>query len=45
MAPAVGWLGQPTASLLFLVGAVCALLALGLAAEPRRDRSPVALVD
>ncbi|MGQ5259777.1 hypothetical protein ACTWLT_03370 [Micromonospora sp. ZYX-F-536] len=38
------WLGQPTASLLFLVGAVCALLALGLAAGPRRDRSPVALV-
>ncbi|RLP95905.1 hypothetical protein [Micromonospora sp. CV4] len=39
------WLGQPTASLLFLVGAVCALLALGLAAAPRRDRPPVALVD
>ncbi|MET8308732.1 hypothetical protein [Micromonospora sp. NPDC005173] len=39
------WLGQPVASLLFLVGAVCALLALGLAAAPRRDRSPVALVD
>ncbi|MEH1164249.1 hypothetical protein V6V47_02540 [Micromonospora sp. CPCC 205539] len=39
------WLGQPVASLLFLVGAVCALLALGLAAEPRRKRSPVALVE
>ncbi|MBQ0901500.1 hypothetical protein [Micromonospora sp. U21] len=39
------WLGQPTASLLFLVGALCALLALGLAAAPHRDRSPVALVD
>ncbi|MEU8183271.1 hypothetical protein AB0B85_06780 [Micromonospora sp. NPDC049044] len=27
------WLGQPAASLLFLVGAVCALLGLGLAAR------------
>ena len=37
------WLGQPTASLFFVVGAGCALLALGLAAEPRRgpDRSPL----
>ncbi|SCE71657.1 hypothetical protein GA0070607_0705 [Micromonospora coriariae] len=39
------WLGQPTASLLFLVGAACALLALGLAAESRRDRSMVTLAD
>ncbi|MFG2046751.1 hypothetical protein ACGFIW_04895 [Micromonospora sp. NPDC048935] len=32
------WLGQPAASLLFLVGAVCALLGLGLAARtPLRD--------
>ncbi|MGI5522314.1 hypothetical protein ACQEUX_15355 [Micromonospora sp. CA-259024] len=37
------WLGQPAASLLFVVGAVSALLALGLAALPRRDRSPVTL--
>jgi hypothetical protein len=29
------WLGQPTASLLFLVGAVCVSLALGLAAVTR----------
>ncbi|MBM0274405.1 hypothetical protein [Micromonospora tarensis] len=29
------WLGQPAASLLFLVGAVCVLSALGLAAAPR----------
>ncbi|MDG9676640.1 hypothetical protein [Micromonospora sp. DH14] len=29
------WLGQPTASLLFLVGAGCVLLALGLAAGAR----------
>ncbi|MET8352377.1 hypothetical protein [Micromonospora sp. NPDC005206] len=39
------WLGQLAASLLFLVGAVCALLALGLAAASRRDRSPVTLTD
>ncbi|MET7705875.1 hypothetical protein [Micromonospora sp. NPDC005413] len=39
------WLGQPVASLFFLVGAVSALLALGLTAGPRRERSPVALVD
>ncbi|MEU7800985.1 hypothetical protein AB0J14_02360 [Micromonospora arborensis] len=31
------WLGQPAVSLLFLVGAGCALLALGLAAGARRD--------
>ncbi|WP_433553616.1 hypothetical protein ACQP08_10495 [Micromonospora zamorensis] len=31
------WLGQPAASLLFLVGALCVLLALGLAAGARRD--------
>ncbi|SIN41768.1 hypothetical protein [Micromonospora cremea] len=37
------WLGQPTASLLLLVGTLCALLALGLAATPRRDRSLVTL--
>lgn len=30
------WLGQPTASLLFLVGALCVLLALGVAAGTRR---------
>ncbi|MEU7777971.1 hypothetical protein ACIP95_14220 [Micromonospora parva] len=36
------WLGQPTASLLFLVGAGCALLALGLAAGPRRGTTPEA---
>ncbi|GAB3957313.1 hypothetical protein GCM10027614_72440 [Micromonospora vulcania] len=38
------WLGQPAASLLFVVGAVCALLALGLAAGTRQARPPVALV-
>ncbi|WFE49304.1 hypothetical protein [Micromonospora sp. WMMD1155] len=32
------WLGQPAASLLFLVGSVCALLGLGLAAGTGRDR-------
>jgi hypothetical protein len=37
------WLGQPVASLLFVVGTGCAVLALGLAAAPRRDpdRSPL----
>lgn len=39
------WLGQPVASLFFLAGAVSALLALGLTVGPRRERSPVALVD
>ncbi|MGW5558270.1 hypothetical protein ACWER9_13715 [Micromonospora sp. NPDC003944] len=39
------WLGQPTASLLFLVGAVCVLLALGLAAAPRRGGAPAATAD
>ncbi|MEE6259374.1 hypothetical protein [Plantactinospora sonchi] len=34
------WLGQPTFSLLFLVGCGSALLALALAAVPRRDREP-----
>ncbi|MEV4119833.1 hypothetical protein [Micromonospora sp. NPDC049645] len=38
------WLGQPTASLLFLVGAVCVLLALGLAAATRRRGTPEAPV-
>ncbi|MBM0230903.1 hypothetical protein JNW91_02845 [Micromonospora sp. STR1_7] len=33
------WLGQPTASLLFLVGALCVLLALGVAAGTRRGTS------
>ncbi|MEU7850819.1 hypothetical protein AB0B74_14200 [Micromonospora parva] len=39
------WLGQPTASLLFLVGAVCALLALALAAGARRGGAPAATAD
>ncbi|MDG4808929.1 hypothetical protein O7634_19455 [Micromonospora sp. WMMD1120] len=34
------WLGQPAASLLFLVGAVCALLATALAAAARRAAAP-----
>ncbi|WP_433268716.1 hypothetical protein ACQPWR_09970 [Micromonospora vinacea] len=34
------WLGQPAASLLFVVGAVCVLLALGLAAAVRRGATP-----
>ncbi|MCG5435685.1 hypothetical protein [Micromonospora foliorum] len=36
------WLGQPAASLLFVVGAVCVLLALGLAAGTRRGPTPEA---
>ncbi|MEW2141887.1 hypothetical protein AB0869_03610 [Micromonospora vinacea] len=36
------WLGQPWASLFFLVGAVCMLLALGLAAGARRVTTPEA---
>ncbi|MEU8012118.1 hypothetical protein [Micromonospora parva] len=43
--PYWGWLGQPTASLLFLVGAVCALLALALAAGARRGGAPAATAD
>ncbi|MCG5441655.1 hypothetical protein NIE79_003100 [Micromonospora sp. NIE79] len=39
------WLGQPAASLLFLVGAVCVLLALGLAAGTRRNTTPEATAD
>jgi hypothetical protein len=39
------WLGQPSASLLFLVGAVCVLLALGLAAGTRRNTMPEATAD
>ncbi|SCG42414.1 hypothetical protein OG836_15840 [Micromonospora zamorensis] len=39
------WLGQPAASLLFLVGALCVLLALGLAAGARRDARSEAQVD
>ncbi|RQX09975.1 hypothetical protein DLJ58_13210 [Micromonospora arida] len=39
------WLGQPAASLLFLVGAVCALLALALAAGTRRNTTPEATAD
>ncbi|MEK8106946.1 hypothetical protein NKG94_20695 [Micromonospora sp. M12] len=39
------WLGQPTASLLFLLGAVCALLALGLAAATRPGATPEATAD
>ncbi|MGC5321910.1 hypothetical protein ACPXB5_24585 [Micromonospora arida] len=39
------WLGQPAASLLFLVGAVCALLALALAAGTRRNTTSEATAD
>ncbi|MGC4869482.1 hypothetical protein ACLQ3B_29030 [Micromonospora sp. DT53] len=39
------WLGQPAASLLFLVGAVCVLLALGLAAGTHRNTTPEAPAD
>lgn len=39
------WLGQPAASLLFLVGAVCVLLALGVAAGTRRHTTPGATTD
>lgn len=35
------WLGQPTASLFFVIGAVCALIVLGCAAVPRRDTAPL----
>ncbi|GAA2366685.1 hypothetical protein GCM10010170_065680 [Dactylosporangium salmoneum] len=35
------WLGQPTFSLLFLIGCASALLGLALAALPRRDREPL----
>ncbi|TDC29760.1 hypothetical protein E1211_25450 [Micromonospora sp. 15K316] len=35
------WLGQPTLSLLFVVGAGCALLAVVLATVPRRDADPL----
>ncbi|GAB4101456.1 hypothetical protein GCM10028790_04740 [Micromonospora taraxaci] len=38
------WLGQPAASLLFLVGAVCALLGLGMAAATGQRREPEAPV-
>ncbi|MEV4756735.1 hypothetical protein AB0J86_16690 [Micromonospora sp. NPDC049559] len=38
------WLGQPTFSLLFLVGCGAALLGLALAALPRPDREPVGTV-
>ncbi|MFI6237061.1 hypothetical protein ACIBD9_26155 [Micromonospora sp. NPDC050784] len=39
------WLGQPAASLLFVVGAVCVLLALGLAVGARRGPTPETPVD
>ncbi|MFE9194036.1 hypothetical protein ACFYL6_30965 [Micromonospora sp. NPDC007208] len=39
------WLGQPAASLLFVVGAVCVLLALGLAAGARRSPTPETTAD
>ncbi|MET8357671.1 hypothetical protein [Micromonospora sp. NPDC005171] len=39
------WLGQPTASLFFLVGAVCVLLALGLAGATRRVATPETTAD
>ncbi|WP_406058288.1 hypothetical protein [Micromonospora sp. NBC_00860] len=39
------WLGQPAASLLFVVGAVCVLLALGLAAATRRGATSEATTD
>ncbi|MFU8853745.1 hypothetical protein ACNAW0_22575 [Micromonospora sp. SL1-18] len=35
------WLGQPTCSLLFLVGAVCALAVLVVALVPRKDLRPL----
>ncbi|MEV4809569.1 hypothetical protein [Micromonospora avicenniae] len=35
------WLGQPTLSLCFVVGADCALFALALATAPRRDADPL----
>ena len=35
------WLGQPTFSLLFLIGCGSALLGLALAALPRREREPL----
>ncbi|MFD2764019.1 hypothetical protein [Micromonospora eburnea] len=35
------WLGQPTCSLLFLVGAACALALLVVALIPRRDLRPL----
>jgi hypothetical protein len=38
------WLGQPTFSLLFLIGCGSALLGLALAALPRRDREPLSTV-
>ncbi|MEH0970022.1 hypothetical protein V6U77_02640 [Micromonospora sp. CPCC 205546] len=38
------WLGQPAASLLFVVGAASALLGLALAAVPRRTPLPTAAV-
>ncbi|MEU6072448.1 hypothetical protein [Micromonospora sp. NPDC047074] len=39
------WLGQPAGSLLFLAGTATALLALALAALPRREPLPTAAVD
>ncbi|MFJ8578888.1 hypothetical protein [Micromonospora sp. NPDC093277] len=37
------WLGQPTCSLLFLVGAACTLALLVVALVPRRDLQPLIL--